>query len=89
MWELNPEVETGVCCLKVAAAGINYSLEVLLQRAFPIEPRRVTAAGFDTVPQIYSGDVVQLSCPRRFLFPTDDTVPVCLVERLERHVLPN
>ena len=83
MWELNPEVETGVCSLKFAAAGVDGSLEVLTN-GFPIEPRSVTAPGFDTVPQIYSGEVVQLPCPQRFPFPTDITVPMCFVERLER-----
>lgn len=29
MWELNPKVETGVCSLKFAAAGVDGSLEVL------------------------------------------------------------
>lgn len=82
MWELNPKAETRVRSLKFAAAGVDGSLGVLT-KGFPIEPRSVTAPGFDTVPHIYSGEVVQLPCPQRFPFPTDVTVPVCFVERRE------
>lgn len=83
MWEINPKVETGVCSLKFAAAGVDGSLEALTE-GFPMEPISVTAPGFDTVPQVYSGGVGQLPCPQRFPFPTGVTVPGCFVERLGR-----
>lgn len=56
----------------------------MLTKGSPIQPRSVTAPGFDRVPQIYSGEVVQLPRPQRFPFPTDATALVRFVERLER-----
>lgn len=54
MWELNPKVETGVCSLKFAAAGVDGSLQVLT-KGFPIEPRSVTAPGFDSPSDLFWG----------------------------------
>ena len=68
--------------MKFAAVRVDGSVEGLT-KASPIEPRSVTAPGFDRVPQISAGEVVRPPGPQSLRFPTDVTVPVCSVEGLD------
>lgn len=77
------KVETRVCSLKFAArvAGSLESHKGLSHWA------KKCNSTSDTVPQIYSGGVVQQSDPQRFPFPTDISARGLCGEAWERHVL--